>query len=66
MLSKNELKKLKEILDDAAEYRDLTDFEKGFVASLRLKLNEYGEQWTITERQQEIIDQIEQKIYRIG
>jgi|FreactTroBogLake_1042271.scaffolds.fasta_scaffold44299_2 hypothetical protein len=63
-LDADEFRRLKEILYDAQENSDrLSDWECGFVDDTIERLIQYDRRIRVTEKQMEIIDRIEQKLY---
>lgn len=52
-----------EVVTDAEKSHRLTPWEAGFVRNMKSRLDQYGILADISERQVEIIQQIEEKIY---
>ena len=65
MLSDKEYAELKELLNDAKWCARLTPFESSFVSSVQAKVEEYGRRVLISERQQMVLEQIQQRVYAV-
>ena len=63
-LDADDFRRVKEILYDAQENGDqLSDWECGFVDDMIERVVQYGQRMRVSERQMEIIDRIEQKLW---
>jgi len=60
MLTQREFDDLDELLEGADGHPDLTDWEVDFVTDMIENLDLYGRNLTITPKQQEVLDRIEE------
>ncbi len=58
-----DLQELNTLIHDAENCPRLNDFERQFLADLNDRLVLYDKKTRITDKQQEIIDRIERKVY---
>lgn len=64
-LDDEELSRIEEILRDAETSTQLTPWEDEFCDSLRDRVAIYGARTRISDKQMEIIDRIERKLWRL-
>lgn len=57
------LKWLKELLDDCEHTTRLSEWEVNFMDDMRSRLLQYGERIRVSEKQLQVLERIEQKMY---
>ena len=65
-MTHEEVRKYREIVNDASASPRLSAWEKQFVANVSSKLEQYGIFIDLSEKQVEVLERIEQKIYATG
>ena len=63
VLSGSELAQIKEICADAKFAGALNDWETEFIDSIRDRVKDYGDKARISEKQWEVLERIEAKLY---
>jgi hypothetical protein len=65
-MTKGQYFHLKEIVKDARKSPRLTDFEKRFIDDMQRRLDTYGDRATYSDKQEAVIQKIEEKLYASG
>ena len=63
MIDKERLKQLEELLSDAEACARLTDWEEEFLDSMREKVLTYGIRLNLSDKQEDVLERIESKVY---
>ena len=65
-LTPRRIAEIRELLADAEGHHRLSSWEEEFLESIREKLDTYGERAMLTDKQECVLNRIEQKVYANG
>ncbi len=57
---------LQELLDDAVRCQRLSNWDEGFLADMRGRVGRHGREIKLSERQEQALSRIRDKVYAVG